>query len=68
MRQFETRNVAIEIIARALRPYHRHGDEENTYDALCVEFADLSTNSLTALQAALQRREVNATGALTEGK
>jgi hypothetical protein len=53
MRQFETRNISIELIANALRPYHRHGDEPTAYDALCVEFADLSTNTLSALRDAL---------------
>jgi hypothetical protein len=75
MRQFEARNIAIETVARALRPYHRHGDEASAYDALCVEFADLSTNTLTALQQALSdletlkaRRQTVGVGSLTAGE
>jgi hypothetical protein len=62
MRQFETRNITIETIANAVRPFHRHGDDDNAYDALCVEFADLSTNTLTALEAALGLKEESKNG------
>jgi hypothetical protein len=72
MRDFEARNIAIEMIANTLRPYHRHGDEGSAYDALCVEFADLSTNTLAALQQALSdlesskaRRQTVGVGSLT---
>jgi hypothetical protein len=51
---YETRNMAIDVIASIILPYHRHGANDTAYDALHIELADISTNTLQALATALQ--------------